>query len=174
MRARHNSCRYGAVIDDSPWAWRWASLATWRRRFDGWAILETLNQQVFLGKPGILEGGTVTCNGDIGYLRDVEPDDRELIAIFDGRELDTLVPAYAATIHKSRGSEYPAVVIPVMTQHDTMLQRSLLYTGQKKAVGIAVGNISGRRRWSKLSERLQCAEAGIVLFLKRDGKSIDA
>src|ERR1700722_12214687 len=78
MRARHNSCRYGAVIDDSPWAWRWASLATWRRRFDGWAILETLNQQVFLGKPGILEGVTVTCNGDIGYLRDVEPDDREL------------------------------------------------------------------------------------------------
>jgi hypothetical protein len=41
-----------------------------------------------LGKPGILEGGTVTCNGDIGYLRDVEPDDRELIAIFDGRELE--------------------------------------------------------------------------------------
>jgi ATP-dependent exoDNAse (exonuclease V) alpha subunit len=77
------------------------------------AILETLNQQVFLGKPGILEGGTVTCNGDIGYLRDVEPDDRELIAIFDGRELATLVPAYAATIHKSRGSEYPAMVIPV-------------------------------------------------------------
>uniref|UniRef100_UPI00138AC6F0 ATP-binding domain-containing protein n=1 Tax=Bradyrhizobium elkanii TaxID=29448 RepID=UPI00138AC6F0 len=74
----------------------------------------------------------------------------------------TLVPAYAATIHKSQGSEYPAVVIPVMTQHYTMLQRNLLYTGvtrgkklvvlvgQKKAVAIAVRNVSGRRRWSKL------------------------
>jgi superfamily I DNA and RNA helicase len=74
---------------------------------------------------------------------------------------------YAATIHKSQGSEYPAVVIPVMTQHYTMLQRNLLYTGvtrgkrlvvlvgQKKAVAIAVRNISGRRRWSKLAEWLR-------------------
>jgi exodeoxyribonuclease V alpha subunit len=79
---------------------------------------------------------------------------------------DTLVPAYAASIHKSQGSEYPAVVIPVMTQHYAMLQRNLLYTGvtrgkrlvvlvgQKKAVAIAVRNISGRRRWSKLAEWL--------------------
>src|ERR1022692_1926028 len=81
-------------------------------------------------------------------------------------ELDTLVPAYAATIHKSQGSEYPAVVIPVMTQHYAMLQRNLLYigvtrgkrlvvlVGQKKAVAIAVRNASGRRRWSKLNEWL--------------------
>jgi exodeoxyribonuclease V alpha subunit len=81
-------------------------------------------------------------------------------------ELDTLVPAYAATIHKSQGSEYPAVVIPVLTQHYAMLQRNLLYTGvtrgkrlvvlvgQKKAVAIAVRNVSGRRRWSKLNEWL--------------------
>jgi exodeoxyribonuclease V alpha subunit len=75
-------------------------------------------------------------NGDIGYVDDVDPDAGELIASFDGRsvtygfgELDTLVPAYAATIHKSQGSEYPAVIIPVMTQHYTMLQRNLLYTG---------------------------------------------
>ena len=112
-------------------------------------------------------------NGDIGYIDDVDPDEGELIASFDGRsvtygfgELDTLVPAYAATIHKSQGSEYPAVVIPVMTQHYTMLQRNLLYTGvtrgkrlvvlvgQKKAVAIAVKNVSGRRRWSKLNEWL--------------------
>jgi len=112
-------------------------------------------------------------NGDIGYVRDVEPDG-ELTATFDGRlvaygfgELDTLVPAYAATIHKSQGSEYPAVVIPVMTQHYAMLQRNLLYTGvtrgkklvvlvgQKKAVAIAVRNVSGRRRCSKLREWLQ-------------------
>jgi len=79
-------------------------------------------------------------NGDIGYVRDVEPDDGELTATFDGRlvaygfgELDTLVPAYAATIHKSQGSEYPAVVISVMTQHYAMLQRNLLYTGVTRA-----------------------------------------
>jgi exodeoxyribonuclease V alpha subunit len=112
-------------------------------------------------------------NGDIGYIDDVDPDAGELTANFDGRtvtygfgELDTLVPAYAATIHKSQGSEYPAVVIPVMTQHYTMLQRNLLYTGvtrgkrlvvlvgQKKAVAIAVKNVSDRRRWSKLNEWL--------------------
>jgi exodeoxyribonuclease V alpha subunit len=117
-------------------------------------------------------------NGDIGYVEDVEVDDGELTASFDGRpvtygfgELDALVPAYAATIHKSRGSEYPAVVIPVMTQHYTMLQRNLLYTrvtrgkrlvvlvGQKKAVAVAVRNASGRRRWSKLREWLQSAAA---------------
>ena len=112
-------------------------------------------------------------NGDIGYVEDVDSIEGELTASFDGREviygfgeLDTLVPAYAATIHKSQGSEYPAVVIPVMMQHYTMLQRNLIYTGvtrgkrlvvlvgQKKAVAIAVRNVSGRRRWSKLNEWL--------------------
>ena len=119
------------------------------------------------------EGDKEVYNGDIGYVTDVEPDDGELTASFDERlvtygfgELDTLVPAYAATIHKSQGSEYPAVVIPVLTQHYPMLQRNLLYTGvtrgkrlvvlvgQKKAVAIAVRNVAGRRRWSKLREWL--------------------
>ena len=75
-------------------------------------------------------------NGDIGYVVDVDADAGELVASFDGHsvtygfgELDTLVPAYAATIHKSQGSEYPAVIIPVLTQHYVMLQRNLLYTG---------------------------------------------
>lgn len=121
-------------------------------------------------------------NGDIGYIDDVDPDAGELNVSFDGRsvaygfgELDTLVPAYAVTIHKSQGSEYSAVVIPVLTQHYAMLQRNLLYTGitrgkrlvvlvgQKKAIGIAVRNVSGRRRWSKLNEWLaspQDASAG--------------
>ncbi len=112
-------------------------------------------------------------NGDVGYVEDVDPDAAELTIDFDGRsvaygfaELDTLVPAYAATIHKSQGSEYPAVVIPVLTQHYTMLQRNLFYTGvtrgkklvvlvgQKKAVAMAVRNASARRRWSKLDEWL--------------------
>jgi exodeoxyribonuclease V alpha subunit len=112
-------------------------------------------------------------NGDVGYIEDVDADTGELTATFDGRivtygfgELDTLVPAYAATIHKSQGSEYPAVVIPVMTQHYAMLQRNLIYTGvtrgkklvvlvgQPKAVAIAVKNVSGRRRWTKLWECL--------------------
>ena len=117
-------------------------------------------------------------NGDIGFVSNVEPDEGELTASFDDRpvtysfgELDTLVPAYAATIHKSQGSEYPAVVIPIMTQHYAMLQRNLLYTGvtrgkrlvvlvgQKKAVAIAVRNVSGRRRWSKLAEWLRPSNA---------------
>jgi exodeoxyribonuclease V alpha subunit len=113
-------------------------------------------------------------NGDIGTIDDVDSNSGELNASFDGRsvtygfgELDMLVPAYAATIHKSQGSEYPAVIIPVLTQHYAMLQRNLLYTGvtrgkklvvlvgQRKAVAIAVRNVSGRRRWSKLSEWLR-------------------
>ncbi len=117
-------------------------------------------------------------NGDIGFVTGVEPDEGELTASFDvdgawsptsfpSEHLDTLVPAYAATIHKSQGSEYPAVVIPLLTQHYAMLQRNLLYTGvtrgkrlvvlvgQKKAVAIAVRNVSGRRRWSKLGEWLR-------------------
>jgi exodeoxyribonuclease V alpha subunit len=98
-------------------------------------------------------------NGDVGHIRDVNLDAGEIVVSFDGRpltyglgELDMLMPAYAATIHKSQGSEYPAVIIPVLTQHYIMLQRNLLYTGvtrgkrlvvlvgQKKAVAIAVRN----------------------------------
>ena len=112
-------------------------------------------------------------NGDTGYRGRRGRRRRGTDGQFDGRtvtygfgELDTLVPAYATTIHKSQGSEYPAVVIPVLTQHYAMLQRNLLYTGvtrgkqlvvlvgQPKAVAIAVKNASGRRRWSKLDEWL--------------------
>ena len=112
-------------------------------------------------------------NGDIGYVEAIDLELGEMTIAFDGRpvtyafgELDQIVLAYATTIHKSQGSEYPAVVIPVTTQHYMMLQRNLLYTGvtrgkrlvillgQKKAVAIAVKNVSGRRRWSKLREWL--------------------
>ena len=117
-------------------------------------------------------------NGDIGRIDDVDPELGEVTARFDGRavaygfgELDALVPAYATTIHKSQGSEYPAVVIPLMTQHYIMLRRNLLYTGvtrgkrlvvlvgQRKAIAIAVRAAAGRRRWSKLREWMQPAHA---------------
>lgn len=110
-------------------------------------------------------------NGDVGFVEAIELETGEMAIDFDGRsvsfqfgELDQVVLAYATTIHKSQGSEYPAVVIPVLTQHYAMLQRNLLYTGvtrgkrlvillgQKKAIAMAVKNTSGRRRWSKLRE----------------------
>ena len=115
----------------------------------------------------------------------MDPHAGELTARFEGGdlvygfgELCTLVQSYAATVHKSQGSEYPAVVIPVLTQHYAMLKRNLLYTGvkrgkrlvvlvgQKKAVAIAVRNASGRRRCSKLDEWLagptEGAETGFL------------
>ena len=113
-------------------------------------------------------------NGDIGRIDNVDLELGEVTARFDDRtvtygfgELDALAPAYATTIHKSQGSEYPAIVIPLMTQHYVMLQRNLLYTGvtrgkrlvvlvgQRKAIAIAVKAVSGRRRWSKLREWMQ-------------------
>ncbi|MBN9469377.1 MAG: ATP-dependent RecD-like DNA helicase [Bosea sp.] len=112
-------------------------------------------------------------NGDVGFVEAIDLDTGEMAIGFDGRsvsfqfgELDQVVLAYATTIHKSQGSEYPVVVIPVLTQHYAMLQRNLLYTGvtrgrrlvvllgQKKAIAIAAKNTSGRRRWSKLREWL--------------------
>jgi len=110
-------------------------------------------------------------NGDVGYVHHIDPDLQEMTIEFDGKqveyqfgELDEVALAYAVSIHKSQGSEYPAVVIPMMMQHYMMLRRNLLYTGitrgkkmvvlvgQKKAIGMAVkGRVEGRR-WSKLEE----------------------
>ena len=121
-------------------------------------------------------------NGDIGFVANVKPDEGEVSVLFDGRalaygfgELDALMPAYATTIHKAQGSEYPVVVIPVLTQHYAMLQRNLLYTGvtrgkrlvvlvgQHRAVAIATQAVSGRRRWSKLREWLAPPRGGVPL-----------
>jgi UvrD-like helicase family protein len=80
--------------------------------------------------------------------------------IYGFEELDTLVPAYAATIHKSQGSEYPAVIIPVMMAHYAMLRRNLLYTGITRGKKLAVRSVrrrlspSGRRRWSASTEEI--------------------
>jgi exodeoxyribonuclease V alpha subunit len=108
-------------------------------------------------------------NGDLGVVSRIDMGEGELTVDFDGRdltygfgELDELVLAYATTIHKSQGSEYPAVVIPLSTQHYPMLQRNLVYTGvtrgkrlvvlvgQRKALAIAVKGARTRRRWSRL------------------------
>lgn len=113
-------------------------------------------------------------NGDIGRVIKVDKKSNELVVDFDGREvtytatdLDQLTLAYAITVHKSQGSEYPVVIIPVTTQHFVMLQRNLLYTavtrgrelvilvGTERAVEIAVGNARASARYSRLNERLR-------------------
>lgn len=113
-------------------------------------------------------------NGDIGRIANIHHGDRELTVVFDERKviipsenLDDVVPAYACTIHKSQGSEYPAVVIVLHHQHHVMLQRNLLYTaitrgrrlvvivGSKRALGRAVSNSTVRLRHTRLADRLR-------------------
>ena len=113
-------------------------------------------------------------NGDIGFVVGVDQEAQEITIEFDERavtydfgELDEVLPAYATTIHKAQGSEYPAVVIPLSTQHYLMLRRNLLYTGitrarklvvllgQQKALAIAVKDSRIERRWSKLNQWLR-------------------
>jgi exodeoxyribonuclease V alpha subunit len=113
-------------------------------------------------------------NGDVGRVESIDEVGRELVVDFDGRrvaydfgELDELTMAYAITIHKSQGSEYPAVVIPLHTQHFVMLRRNLLYTaltrgrrlvvlvGNRKALEMAVARQDDSRRYSALCRRLQ-------------------
>jgi exodeoxyribonuclease V alpha subunit len=113
-------------------------------------------------------------NGDIGQVTEVDSVEQTLTMTIDGRpvvydwgEADELVHAFAVSVHKSQGSEYPAVVIPVLAQHYLMLQRNLLYTavtrarrlvvlvGTRQAIGIAVRNAKVRERHSGLSVRLQ-------------------
>jgi exodeoxyribonuclease V alpha subunit len=113
-------------------------------------------------------------NGDLGRVADIDEGDRELVVDFDGRkvmydfgELDELALAYATSIHKSQGSEYPAVVLPLHTQHFMMLQRNLLYTGitrgkklvvligSRRAIARAVQQQDHARRYSLLSQRLK-------------------
>ena len=112
-------------------------------------------------------------NGDVGLIDHVSQEEGTVSVAYEGRlvtynpsELDALVSAYAVTIHKSQGSEYPIVVIPFLTQHYAMLRRNLLYTGitrgrqlvvlvgQQKAVAIAVRDPSGNNRWTRLASTL--------------------
>jgi exodeoxyribonuclease V alpha subunit len=117
-------------------------------------------------------------NGDIGVILAIDPQEGTLRVDFDGRvtsyeknELDQLAHAFAVSIHKSQGSEYPAVVLPIATQHYMMLQRSLLYTavtrgkrlvvivGSRRALGMAVRNADAKKRHTWLAERVRAALA---------------
>jgi exodeoxyribonuclease V alpha subunit len=113
-------------------------------------------------------------NGDIGVIERLQFEEHELSVRFEGRlvpydfeQLDELILSYAITIHKSQGSEYPCVVIPIHTQHYTLLQRNLLYTavtrgkqlvvivGTTKALNIAVKKVEAQQRITTLRERIQ-------------------
>ncbi len=143
------------------------------------------------GGPGIRHGGYIfrtndkvmqiknnydkeVFNGDTGIIEKTSLEDRTLIINFDGRhieydasELDELVLAYATTIHKSQGSEYPVVVMPVLMEHYIMLQRNLVYTGitrakkilvivgTRKALEYSVNNMQVTKRNTMLKERLE-------------------
>jgi len=112
-------------------------------------------------------------NGDIGWISKIDPEERQVVIDFDGRpvpydysDLDEIILAYAVSVHKSQGSEYPVVILPVVTQHYLLLQRNLIYTGitrakkrvvligTKKALAIAIRNNKPQRRYTLLSERL--------------------
>jgi exodeoxyribonuclease V alpha subunit len=113
-------------------------------------------------------------NGDVGIVSKVDPVERELAVRYDDREvvyeeseLDELTLAYATSIHKSQGSEYPAVVIPILTQHFVMLSRNLLYTAvtrgkrlvvlvaDPRALSLALAEVRKEERMTRLAERLR-------------------
>jgi exodeoxyribonuclease V alpha subunit len=112
-------------------------------------------------------------NGDVGRIVEIDDEMREVTILIDDRyvlydysELDEVVLAYAVSVHKSQGSEYPAVVMPLLTQHYVLLQRNLLYTGvtrgkklvvllgSRKALAIAVRNNRTQERYTYLNTRL--------------------
>lgn len=113
-------------------------------------------------------------NGDIGRIATINREEQEVIVDYDGRliaydftDLDEIILAYAVSVHKSQGSEYPAVVLPLLTQHYMLLQRNLLYTaitrgkklvviiGTKKALAIAIKNNKPQLRYTNLKNRLR-------------------
>lgn len=124
-------------------------------------------------------------NGDIGKITDIDTEDQIIYANFPGidapvkyeiQELNDIVLSYACSVHKSQGSEYPCIILPVTTSHYIMLQRNLIYTaltrakklavfvGTKKAISIAVSNDKIEKRYTKLTQRLFEAESQMSMF----------
>jgi exodeoxyribonuclease V alpha subunit len=112
-------------------------------------------------------------NGDIGRITRIDQENHEVTISFDGRDvpydytdLDEIVLAYAVSVHKSQGSEYPAIIVPILTQHYVLLQRNLIYTavtrgrrlvvviGTRKAMSIGIGNDKTEKRYTYLRYRL--------------------
>jgi exodeoxyribonuclease V alpha subunit len=117
-------------------------------------------------------------NGDIGRVESIDTEARAVLVRYEDRqvryettELDEIILAYAVSVHKSQGSEFPAVIVPILTQHYLLLQRNLLYTavtrgkrlviliGTKKALAIALKNVDTRERYSGLRARLAAGAA---------------
>lgn len=113
-------------------------------------------------------------NGDMGRITAIDPENHEITVTFDGipvlydySELDEIILAYAISVHKSQGSEYPAVVIPIVPQHYVLLQRNLIYTavtrgkklvvlvGSKKAIAFGIKNNKTTQRYTYMAERLR-------------------
>ncbi len=149
-----------------------------------------LQDSLFPGNPGLQIGGRSfhlkdkvmqitnnydkeVFNGDIGFIAKISKENRELwirfeerLVSYDFNELDEVILAYAISVHKSQGSEYPAVILPLMTQHYLLLQRNLLYTaitrgkklvvvvGTKKAMAMAIKNNRPLLRYTRLARRL--------------------
>jgi exodeoxyribonuclease V alpha subunit len=113
-------------------------------------------------------------NGDLGWVKTIEPTRGEMLVDFEGhvvsyelKDIDELAPAFAVSVHKSQGSEYPAIIMPVVTQHYMLLQRNLIYTaltrakrlavliGGRKAVQIGVSREDSNKRFTHLQYRIQ-------------------
>ena len=118
-------------------------------------------------------------NGDLGYITALDLEEQavtvqygERSIVYDYADLDEIAPAWAITIHKSQGSEFPVVVLPLVMQHYLMLSRNLFYTGltrakqlailigSQKAIGLAIRQIKDRQRYTCLAQRLTAIQGG--------------
>src|SRR5207244_9292712 len=119
-------------------------------------------------------------NGDLGTIASIDQEEQEVVVQFSERQvsydyadLSELALAWAVTVHKSQGSEYPVVIFPVFMQHYVLLSRNLIYTGltrakqlaifvgPTKAIGLAVKRVMDRQRYTALAERLRRLECGM-------------
>jgi len=122
-------------------------------------------------------------NGDLGVITGIDPEEQEIMAQFGEREvtydyadLNEITLAFATTIHKSQGSEYPIVILPVFMQHYIMLSRNLIYTGvtrarklvivvgAQKAISLAVKQVKDQERYTLLAHRLMTEHQGAAQF----------